>query len=111
METSTPFTCEVESSPNDQFGNKVTTIKCHGKLTAGGAGELKSVVKPLIPPGGRIVVDMGDVHFVDSSGLGALISLKVSAINHGLCILEFTNLTGPILRLLRITKLEEMLTS
>jgi anti-anti-sigma factor len=108
---SNSFHCDVERSPDDEKGNKVTTVRCHGKLVGDKAGEIKGIVRPLIPLGGRIVIDLGDVIFLDSSGLGALISLKVSAINQGLCILEFANMTPRILDLLRITKLEKMLTS
>jgi len=111
METTKSFHCEVERSPDDQKGNKVTAVTCHGKLVSENSGELKQVVKPLIPLGGRIVVDLGDLKYLDSSGLGALIALKVSAINQGMCMLEFVNMTPRILELLRITKLDKMLGS
>jgi anti-anti-sigma regulatory factor len=48
------------------------------------------------------------VKHLDSSGLGALVGLKASAINQGLCILEFVNMTPRILELLRITHLTKM---
>jgi anti-anti-sigma factor len=102
------FRCEVEKSGEDTQGNKVTTIKCHGKLVSDTAGELKEVVKPLILQGGRIVIDLGDVSVLDSSALGALVGLKASAINHGYCILELDNLTPRIMDLLRITNLTHM---
>ncbi len=111
METPGSFHYEVEQSGEDQRGNKLTTIKCHGKLIMGTAGEIKDVVKPLLPLGGHIVIDLGDLAFLDSSGLGALVSLKVSAINQGLCILEFVNMSPRIMDLLRITKLKELLSS
>ena len=111
MEVQTRFSHEIESLPNDESGNKVTKITCHGRVTALNVGELKELVKPLLPAGGRTVVDLGDVDFVDSSGLGALIGLKISAINQGLCILEFVNITAPVLKLLRLANLEKILTS
>jgi anti-anti-sigma factor len=110
MGTTTAFTHEMQQLPDDQFGNKVTKVTCHGKLTAANVGELNALVKPLILIGGRIVVDLGDVNFVDSSGLAAFIALKVSAIKQALCILEFVNMTAPILKLLHMTKLEKLLT-
>lgn len=65
----------------------------------------------MIPLGGRIVIDLGDVNSLDSSGLGALVGLKASAIRQGLCILEFANITPRILELLRITHLTQMFSS
>ncbi len=106
------FTCQVEKSANkDEFGNNVTTVSCHGKLVAETAAEMKGVVHPLIPLGGRIIVDLGDVSHLDSSGLGTLVGLKASAIRQGYCILEFANLTPRILELLRITNLTQMFSS
>ncbi len=108
MAATNTFHCEVEKSSNDEQGNKVTIVKCHGKLVSDTAGELKDTVKALIQQGGRIILDLGDVSQLDSSGLGALVGLKVSAINHGYCMLELDNLTPRIMELLRITNLTEM---
>lgn len=103
------FHCEVEQAPNDQFGNAVTNVKCHGRLVSDTSERLRNMVKPLIPRGGRIVLDLADVNQLDSSGLGTLVALKVSAINQGYCMLELINLTPRILELLRITNLTSML--
>jgi anti-anti-sigma factor len=106
------FHCEVEKAKEkDQHGNQVTAVNCHGRLVSETASAVKEAVKPLIPLGGRIVVDLGDVTQLDSSGLGALVGLKASAINQGLCILEFANMTPRVLELLRITRLTQMFSS
>src|SRR5262245_43209248 len=103
------FRHEVTKAPADEFGNKVTTIKCYGKLVSGPAtAELKEAVKPLIPEGGRIIVDLGQVDYLDSSGLGTLVSLKVSAIKQGYCMLEFAEMTPRVMELLRISSLMPM---
>jgi anti-anti-sigma factor len=83
----------------------VTTIKCHGRLVAGNSGELSELVKPLIPLGGRVVVDLGDLNYLDSSGLGTLVGLKVSAVKQGFCRVELVNMTPRVLELLRIANL------
>jgi anti-anti-sigma factor len=111
MVTTNSFRYEIEKLPDDSQGNKVTMVKCHGRLVNLSANEIKTGVKPLIPLGGRIVVDLGDLEFMDSTGLGALVSLKASAINQGLCILEYANMTPRILELLRITNLTKLFTS
>ncbi len=101
------FHCELEKSKDeDENGKQVTTIKCRGELVSGvAAGELKELVRPLIPLGGRIIIDLGDVRHLDSAGLGALVGLKVSAINQGQCILELANMKPGVLELLRMTHL------
>ena len=106
------FHCEVDKSKEkDKRGNQVTTVKCHGKLVSDTASTVKEAVKPLIPLGGRIIVDLADVSQLDSSGLGALVGLKASAINQGYCILEFNNMTPRVLELLRITHLTQLFSS
>lgn len=101
---------EVEKS-TDELNNSVTTVKCHGRIVSDTAGQLKEVVKPLIPQGGRILLDLTDVEHMDSSGLGTLVGLKASAINAGYCRLELVNLSPRIADLLRITKLTQLFAS
>jgi anti-anti-sigma factor len=104
------FHYDIEKS-DEVHGNKVTTIKCHGRLVAANANEITLLVKPLIPLGGHIIIDLGDVTYLDSSGLGALVGLKVSAINQGMCILELVNMVPRVLELLRTTNLKQLFSS
>jgi anti-anti-sigma factor len=76
------FHSEVDKSGDPTTG-RVTKVICHGSLVNQTASELKEVVKPLIVEGGRIILDFGDVSFVDSLGLGTLVGLKVSALHQG----------------------------
>jgi anti-anti-sigma factor len=69
---------------------------------------MKELVKPLISQGGRIILDFGDLEYMDSSGLGALVGLKVSAIHQGLCKLELENLTPRVRELLTMTNLKAL---
>jgi anti-anti-sigma factor len=106
------FQCDVEKlADKDKYGNQVTMVRCRGRLVNDTAGEVKDVVRPLIASGGRIVIDLADVNHMDSSGLGALVGLKASAMKQGLCILEFANMTPRVLELLRLTNLTQMFTS
>jgi|SRR5580658_961455 anti-anti-sigma factor len=99
---------EIEKS-EDEFGLPLTTIKCHGRLVSGNAKEIKELVKPLVEAGGHhIVIDCGDLQSVDSSGLGTLVGLKVSAINKGLGKLELVNLSPRVAELLKLTSLTEL---
>jgi anti-anti-sigma factor len=111
MATSALFHYEVENSGDDEHHNKLTSVKCHGKLVAENADELKDLVKPLIPLGGRIVIDLGDLNYLDSSGLGTLLGLKISAVKQGYCILEIANMTPKVLELLKMTNLASIFSS
>lgn len=95
----------------DENDFTVTVISCHGKLTGEHADELRKLVHPLIQRGGRIALDFADLQYLDSSGLGAVVGLKVSAMNKGLCVLELRNLTPRVKELLRITNLMQLFSS
>jgi anti-sigma B factor antagonist len=100
----------VQKSGEESAGT-VTTILCHGRLVSETSGQLKEVVKPLIPLGGRIVLDLTDVNYMDSSALGALVGLKVSAIKEGYCRLELLNLSPRVKELLRLSNLTQLFSS
>lgn len=102
-----PFHYELDES-EDETGWKTTTIRCHGKLVNRNADEIKDLIKPLIARGGRVVVDFADLEFLDSSCLGTLVGLKISAVNQGLCRLELVNLSARIRQLLKITNLQRL---
>jgi anti-anti-sigma factor len=109
MSPENSFHCEVEKlTDKDEAGNRVTVVMCHGRLVGVSVEQLKEVVKPLIADGGRVVIDLGDLEYLDSAGLGALVGLKVSAIRQGYCILELDHVTPRVLELLRLTHLTQM---
>jgi anti-anti-sigma factor len=99
-----------DSAALDSRGNKVTTVKCHGKLVAENRGILEEMFKDT-PFTGRIVVDLSDVNYIDSAGLGALIRLKMSAIKQGSVSVEFEQMTPRVMELLRLTKMADWFTS
>jgi anti-anti-sigma factor len=103
------FNCEVNKASDDN--GSITTVVCHGRVVSETAGQLKEVVKPLIPLGGRIVLDLINVSYVDSSGLGSLVGLKVSALREGYCSLELVNLTPRVKELLRVSNLSQLFSS
>ena len=108
--TEKAFYCDVDTSA-DENGHRLVTVRCHGRLVNQTGGELREIVKPLIPQGGTIKIDLTDVNFMDSMGLGTLVGLKVSAVNEGYCTLTLVNLTPRIQELLRLTHLTSLFSS
>ena len=108
--SSTSFHTEIEET-RDQNDFKVTVIKCRGRLRAENTREIREVIQPLIQRGGRIALDFADLDYMDSSGLGTIVALKVSAINRGLCVLELRNLTPRVKQLLSMTNLLQLFSS
>jgi anti-sigma B factor antagonist len=106
-EHGTAFHYEIVET-EDESKYRTTTIHCHGRLVSENTAQIRELVTPLIHRGGRIVLDFTDLEYLDSSGLGALVGLKVSAINRGLCVLELVNLTPRIKKLLSITNLLQL---
>jgi anti-anti-sigma factor len=105
------FTYEIEKSRDEVLGNNVTTVKCHGRLVSENVGRIKEIVKPLIEQGGVIIIDVGKLGYLDSSGLGALVGLKISALNQGFCRLELVNLTPRIAELIKLANLTKLFSS
>lgn len=106
----TAFHYEIDQT-RDANDFNVTIVKCQGKLISENAEEIRKVVHPLILQGGRIALDFADLQYLDSSGLGAIVGLKVSAVSRGLCVLELRNLTPRVKELLRITNLMQLFSS
>jgi anti-sigma B factor antagonist len=77
------------------------------------AGEFRTALLQLIEVGHRrLVVDMGDVHFVDSSGLGALVSaLKTLKLLKGEGDIRLANVQPPVVALLEIIRLHRVFSS
>lgn len=82
----------------------VITVRCSGRLTAEVAARLKNEVKPLISSSQRIVLDLSDLSYMDSAGLGTLVGIYVSARRAG-CEMQLINLNQRVRELLGLTHL------
>lgn len=80
-----------------------TRVRCSGRLNSEASEGFKSDVKALIPQTRRLVLDLTDLTHMDSSGLGALVSIYVSCKN-AKCELELINLSRNVRELLGLTK-------
>ena len=85
-----------------------TMVVCTGKIVSDTQAQLMSEVQPLIPETKRIVLDLTDVSYVDSSGIGALVRLWVST-KRADCEFKIINLNERIKDLLRISNLSKIL--
>jgi len=92
------LTLEIERKDN------LTIVRCHGQLVSGLTDILYTNVRPLIPVTKRIVLDLSELTFMDSMGLGTLVGLYTSAKATG-CELQLLNLGKRIRELLGLTHL------
>jgi anti-sigma B factor antagonist len=84
----------------------VTVVELSGRITLGeGSVQLRDAIRDLIAKGQRhILLDLGDVNYIDSSGLGELVSAYTTAKNQG-AALKLLKLTKKVHDLLQLTKL------
>jgi anti-sigma B factor antagonist len=86
--------------------NGVTIVDLSGRITLGeGSVLLRDIVRDLVTKGQRkILLNLGDVTYIDSSGIGELVSAFTTVRNQG-GELKLLNLTKKVHDLLQITKL------
>jgi anti-sigma B factor antagonist len=84
----------------------VDIVDCSGRITLGeGSVILRDTVKDLLGKGHKkILLNLGEVNYIDSSGIGELVSAYTTAKNQG-GELKLLNLTKKVHDLLQITKL------
>ncbi|MBI2956457.1 MAG: STAS domain-containing protein [Acidobacteria bacterium] len=84
----------------------VTVVDLSGRLTLGDASaQLRQTLHELLDQGKKkIVLNLGQVGYIDSSGLGELVSGFTTVKNKG-GMLKLANLTDKVNDLLTITKL------
>ena len=84
----------------------VTVLDLSGRITLGeGSVQLREAIRDLISKGSKsILLNLGDVNYIDSSGLGELVGAYTTAKNQG-ASLKLLNLTKRVHDLMQITKL------
>jgi len=84
----------------------VQILDCSGKITLGeGTMAIRNKVREVLKEGGKkIILNLSDVNYIDSSGIGELVSTFTTVTNAG-GQLKLLNLTKKIQELLAITKL------
>jgi anti-sigma B factor antagonist len=84
----------------------VTVIDVSGRITLGeGSSNLRDGIRELVGKGRKkILLNLADVSYIDSSGIGELVSAFTSVTNGG-GQMKLVNLTKRVKDLLQITKL------
>lgn len=84
----------------------VTVLDMSGRITLGeGSVQLRDAVRDLLAKGQKhILLNLGEVTYIDSSGIGELVSAFTTVKNQG-GELKLLNLTRKVHDLLQITKL------
>jgi len=86
--------------------NQVTIVDLSGQIKLGeGSSVLRDTIKNLVSQGQKnILLNLGDVNYIDSSGVGELVAAFTSVRNQG-GELKLLNLTKRVHDILQITKL------
>ena len=86
--------------------NGVTVVDMSGRITLGEGGVvLRDTIHDLLDKGNKkILLNLGDITYIDSSGIGELVSAFTTVRNQG-GELKLLNLTKKVHDLLQITKL------
>jgi anti-sigma B factor antagonist len=84
----------------------ITVVDLSGRITLGeGSVVLRDTIRDVVAQGNKkILLNLGDVTYIDSSGIGELVSGFTSVRNQG-GELKLLNLTKKVHDLLQITKL------
>jgi anti-sigma B factor antagonist len=84
----------------------VPVLDLKGRITLGeGSVQIRDAIRDLVGKGHKIVLlNLGDVNYIDSSGLGELVAAYTTAKNKG-AELKLLNLSKKVHDLLQLTKL------
>jgi anti-sigma B factor antagonist len=93
---------EVAATPEE------TTIRCIGKMTFTSSGALQTELRRLIPETKRLVLDLAEMTYLDSFGLGALVGAHLSA-KRQQRQLKLINMSPQALQLVQVTHLTYLL--
>jgi anti-sigma B factor antagonist len=84
----------------------VRVLDCSGKITLGeGTMSIRNAVRDVLESGAKkLILNLADINYIDSSGVGELVSSYTTTVNRG-GKLKLLRLTHKLRELLTITKL------
>ena len=84
----------------------ITVVKCDGQIVEGAsAAALREHVTDVLEHTPAVVLELGDVHFIDSSGLGLLVRILARTGQENLKLCGLTNRISETLRITRLSTL------
>jgi anti-sigma B factor antagonist len=90
---------------NTRSVDGVLVVDCNGRIVFGEeSAALRDKVKAALAQNPNVVLNLGEVNYIDSGGLGTLVSLYTTARNAG-GALKLARLTDRVGDLLQVTKL------
>ncbi|HWR34303.1 MAG TPA: STAS domain-containing protein [Clostridia bacterium] len=90
---------------NTRVIDGITVIDCHGRIVFGEESALlRDTVKATLSKANRIILNLHEVSYIDSGGLGTLVGLFTSA-RSAKGDIKLANLTPRVGQLLQVTKL------
>jgi len=101
LPTST-LTLATEKTPAE------ATIHCSGRITMENADQLRETARSLIAENKRLVIDLSNVNYLDSSGLGMIVGVYITA-KKAKCQLKLINLSPRVKEIFTLTRLDEAL--
>jgi anti-sigma B factor antagonist len=96
------LTLATEKTPTE------ATVRCSGRITTENADQLRDTARKLIAENKRLVLDLSDVSYLDSSGLGMIVGVYISA-KKARCRLKLINLSPRVKEIFTLTRLDEAL--
>lgn len=91
-----------------EANEKSAHVFCSGRITSSTTDQLTDTVRPLLAGRESVILDLTNVQYMDSSGLGALVRLYVSARREH-CQIRVVNLNKRLKEIFSLTRLGEIL--
>lgn len=87
----------------EHVGPVIVAKLCFESLTVNNAQDFRSEITNLLTPGARVVLDMSNLAFIDSSGIGALIGC-ISKARSLKGDVRISSVTRPVQNLLELVR-------
>ena len=89
----------------------VKVVDCRGRIALGDeTAELRQLVKDLLQPSARIVLNLTNVNHIDSNGIGMLVGLYIAAKNAN-AIIKLAGLVDHVKSVMETTRLSTIFES